>query len=200
MKQLFAVIALLMLSGCQTLAIVRGPNRNTSRVLVEVDWTTPTPPPQSMLDGLKNKIKSYCDPSVLVEFVLDDHKGSQGGWTDSSLKTFAFSNHDTSDSFYMLWADGVLKDSPAAGGYSWDKRCFAVFPSTSGNQSVLQMAAAHEFFHTLGLVDKALAMVVFHKHSYGNHCNNPSCLMWPVSGNSGLCNDCVADLEAGIEK
>lgn len=198
------LLSLIAVSGCHSLVIVRGPNRNADLVEVEVDWTTPSPPPTVMLRAVEAQIKRVCDPAVTVTFKLDDDlsRSAKGKWSNADLQLFpALHSHAGSDAFYLLWADGQMADNPSVGGYSWGTRCFAVFPSVFPNQTLMQNATAHEFFHNIGLVDKALVMQKPHKHSYGNHCDQQACIMYPLtSGASSPCQLCVADLEAGEEK
>jgi len=203
MTRVWCLLVLLTVSvGCRPLAIVRGPNRNTSSVEVEVDWTTPQPPTQAMLNALRGSMANICDPAVSVSFNLDDDLSGQGHgtWTDLDCRTFAVSHKD-SDDFYMLWAAGVWDKSPQVGGYSWNKRDFVVFPDVYGGSSGnSQLAALHEWCHCLGLVDKFLEMSEPHKHAAGNHCDQGSCLMKPATWSSMLCPKCMADLTDGEEK
>jgi hypothetical protein len=198
------LLCLLLLSGCHSLAIVRGPNRNVDKLDIEVDWTTPAPPPAPLLQAISNQIKMACDPAVQVNFILDDDLSAKakGEWTAFDLKALALLHRTKFEGrFYVLWADGHMKNKPAVGGYSWGKRAFAVFPSVSPSQDRLRSTVSHETFHNLGLVGKFLKMQTFHKHSYGNHCSTINCLMQPASTGPiyNLCPFCLADLEAGEE-
>jgi hypothetical protein len=195
---------LLTMAGCHSLAIVDGPNQNTTELHIEVDWTTPTPPDANLLQQAAARIKTYCAPNVQVNFVLDDDLSAKARniWSISGLKTVALLHRTRGeDVFYLLWTNGQFEDKPQVGGFSWGKRAFAIFPNAAnGNMGAAQSAVVHEMFHNLGLVDKYLKMQTPHKHSYGNHCSHQGCLMWPASGGWGLCSYCNADLEAGREK
>lgn len=203
MRYALAVVLVFLFTGCQSLVVVRGPNRNTSHVVVEVDYTTAQPPGQSLLNATVGNMANICDPSVQVSFVVDDNLAGQGHttWSDSDVRSFATAHHDNPDHFYLIWADGTWANQPAVGGYSWDKRCMAIFtPATGTSGGGVQIAMVHEWCHTLGLVDKFLQMQESHKNAYGNHCDQPGCLMLAATYGSMPCSKCMADLEAGVEK
>lgn len=190
-----------LLCGCESLVVIRGPNRNTNEVKIEVDWTTTTPPPSSILEGVRDQIKLYCDPSVQVKIITDNAGGPKIKWSTLDLESFALLNRRFgSDDFYLIWADGQFESEPTVGGYSWGNRCLAVFPAAIPGTYLQQLSITHEFFHNIGLVDKSLEMQIPHKHGYGNHCDQPGCLMFPIAGGGVLCSRCIADLEAGEEK
>lgn len=202
MRSLAAVLLVVALSGCQSLFIVRGVNRNVTALSIEVDWTTAQPPSTALLNVVKGRLENICDPSVSVSFNLDDDLSGQGHgtWTDPDCREFAL-QHKDSEGLYVIWAEGLRDGQPAVGGYSWDKRSCAVFPEVYGNNAgALQVAVEHEILHCLGLVDKFLKMQTDHKGSYGNHCNVSGCIMQPTNSGTQPCAQCMADLEAGEEK
>jgi len=192
-------IILVLLFGCPSVEVVDGPNQTTKRIVIEVDWTTPEPPPPAVLQAAKNIMQSACSYGTVVEFRLDKGVPEQGHgtWDIFDCRKFVFLNKKNKDTFYMLWALGVHADSPTIGGKSWNRRDFAVFPQVYGNNTqALQCTIVHEWLHCVGLVDKYLKMQTHHKHPVGHHCSTLGCIMFPVGG-LNLCGYCRADLAAG---
>lgn len=200
-------VLLLLASGCQSLVIVRGANRNTDAVAVEVDWTTTTPPQPAVLQAAKEQIEAACDPAVAVHFILDEDLSTKARneWSSFQLQALALVHRNKVDGgFYMLWANGTKAGNPAAGGASWGKRSFAMFPEIFVNAALLRTSIAHEMFHNFGLVDKYLEPQSPH-HTGDHHCTTPNCVMQPQTMAGGilpyyLCPHCIADLEVGEEK
>jgi len=190
-----AVVLLFLAAGC--LAVVRGPNRNTSEIIIEVDWTTDAPPPGDALRAAEAALEGVFDPAVDVRFELDESLPGHAFWSDFDVRRFAF-EHRSMGEFYMIWAAGGWSGIADTGGYSWSERCFAVFPEEyAGRPACLPVVIQHELLHCLGLVGKYLATQSPHQQAV-DHCTHKGCIMWPTTeAGAVLCPACIADLEAG---
>ena len=197
-----AILLLILLAsiGCQSSVIVRGPNQNVDEIMIEIDYTTDAPPSQALLNAIKGHIENICSPGMVVTFIVDDHLDGHGTWTDYDCREFTVLHKSNLGTFYMIFAGGQHDESNLIGGVSWDKRNFAVFPDVTGLGGGAQIAAVHEWLHSLGLVGDWLKMQTPHRVDPGHHCASSPCIM-SIYGTSTIpCPLCIADLEAGEEQ
>lgn len=202
--------ACLLLAGCglhhvgdlQGLAIVRGAHRTERSVVIEVDWTTPSPPPQSVLDAVRASLLNIVDPSVTVDIVLDQDLSRPPWdlWDWATLRWFEACHKSVAGgTFYLIWAHGEYLGPARVGGFSWNPRSFSVFPGVVGTSGDATIAIVHEWLHCIGLVGRGLKMQDggARKVEGSNHCRNSMCIMGQVLRYGSPCGDCLADLTAG---
>ncbi len=178
------------------------------RLIIEVDAVQGLEPYPGSLTYLGSWLSSLIDKPEGISFEADETlepQGSDTEWTFEALDRFA-REHARDDAegparIHVLSLDGryVAEGSGTVLGLAWGNRYVALFQDAlrgrceAGLTGALQQDVcesaernvwAHEFGHTLGLVDNGIPMVTDHRDpEHGRHDVREGCLMyWAYDG------------------